>query len=79
MKLTFILWHEANFILANCDAGVMFVELPNGDIIVDMALFNFDGVLLKLKARPTFILVLVANLKALDNVPTVTSLVSISN
>lgn len=65
--------------LASCDAGVMFVELPNGDIMVDIARFNFDGVLLKLNALPTFILVLVANLKAFDNVPTVTSLVSMSN
>lgn len=65
--------------MANCEAGVRFVELPNGDIIEDMALFSLDGVLLKENARPTFSLVLLANLNAFDNVPLLTSLVSISN
>lgn len=56
-----------------------FVELPKGDIIDETALFNFDGVLLNENARSTFSLVLLANLKAFDNVPLFTSLVSMSN
>lgn len=55
-----------------------FVELPNGDIIEDTALFNLDGVLLNEKARPTFRRVLFANLKAFDRVPLFISLVSMS-
>lgn len=69
----------ASLICANCEAGVKLVELPNGDIIEETALFNFEGVLLKENARPTFKLVFVANLKALDNVPPFISLVSIFN
>lgn len=56
-----------------------FVELPKGDIIEETARFNFEGVLLNEKARPTFIRVLFANLNAFDKVPLFTSLVSISN
>jgi hypothetical protein len=54
----------ASLIWASCWlAGVrLFVE-PKGDIIVDMARFNLLGVLLKLNARPTFILVRDANLR----------------
>lgn len=79
MALTLMLLYDASRMLASCDAGVMFVELPNGDIIVDMARFNFEGVLLKLNARPTLIRVRVANLNAFDRVPIVTSLVSMSS
>ena len=54
---------------------------PGGSnlIIVETARFNLLGVLLKLKARPTFIFVRDANLNALLNVPSVTSLVSMSS
>uniref|UniRef100_A0A224XVP9 Putative secreted protein n=1 Tax=Panstrongylus lignarius TaxID=156445 RepID=A0A224XVP9_9HEMI len=69
----------ASLICASCVAGVKFVVEPNGDIIVDIARFNLLGVLLKLNALPTFILVLEANLNALPKVPRQTSLVSISN
>ena len=54
------------------------MELPNGDIIDDTALFSFEGVLLKENARPTLSPVFVANFFALANVPLLTSLVSIS-
>ena len=53
----------ANRICASCWlAGVRLLVEPNGDIIVDIALFSLLGVLLKLNARPTFILVREANL-----------------
>lgn len=77
--LTLIFVQLANLICANCEAGVKLVELPKGDIMEETALFNFDGVLLKENARPTFKLVRVANLKAFDKVPPFTSLVSIFN
>jgi len=41
----------------------LFVKLSTGLIIVDTARFNLLGVLLKLKARPTLLRVLLANLK----------------
>lgn len=47
---------------ASCDEGVRPFWLPNGLIIVDIALFSLFGVLLKLNARPTFTLVFDANL-----------------
>jgi hypothetical protein len=53
----------ASLICASCEAGVRFVVLPKGLIIVETARFNLLGVLLKLKARPTFIFVLEANLE----------------
>lgn len=53
----------ANRIWASCWlAGVRLLVDPKGDIIVDIALFSLLGVLLKLNARPTFILVREANL-----------------
>lgn len=53
--------------------GVSEALLPKGD-----AMFLFlDGVLLNEKARPTFKRVRVASLNAFDNVPKLTSLVSI--
>jgi hypothetical protein len=45
---------------------VRFVVLPNGLIIVETARFNLLGVLLKLKALPTFIFVREANLKKIQ-------------
>lgn len=78
--LTFKFVQLASRISASCEAGVRFVELPNGDIIEDTARFNLDGVLLlKEKARPTFIFVLVANLNAFERVPLFRSLVSMSS
>lgn len=68
-KLTLRLVHDAKCILANCVDGVRasvlgpLVKPSTGLIIVDTALFNLLGVLLKLNARPTLIRVLVANLK----------------
>lgn len=53
--------------------GVNDALLPKGE-----AMFLFlDGVLLNEKTRPTFKRVRVASLKAFDNVPKLTSLVSI--
>lgn len=77
---SFMFVQLANRIWANCDAGVREFVLPNGEvIIVETALLSFDGVLLNENARPTFNLVLVANLSALDNVLKLTSLISTSN
>lgn len=52
---TFKFVQLANFIWAICVDGVRLLVLPNvGDvIIVETARFNFDGVLLNEKARPT--------------------------
>ena len=47
---------------AKCAVGVRTLWPPNGLSIVDTARFSLFGVLLKLRARPTLILVLVANL-----------------
>lgn len=44
----------ASRIWASWDAGVRFDVDPNGDIIDDMARFNFEGVLLNDSARPTW-------------------------
>lgn len=54
--------------------GVRETLLPNGDATL---LRFLDGVLLNEKARPTFIRVRVASRKALDNVPRLTSWISI--
>lgn len=54
LKLTFKFVQLASFICAICVDGVREFVLPKGDvIIVETARFNFEGVLLNEKARPT--------------------------
>lgn len=64
--LTLRLLQLASLICASCEAGLRFIVLPNGLIIVETARFNLLGVLLKLKARPTFSLVREANLEKIE-------------
>ena len=61
------------------ESQLLFVEVFNGLITVDIALFSRLGVLLKLNARLTAMRVLEANLAALLNVPDAKSLVSMSS
>lgn len=63
-QLTLILLQLPSRIWAICwFVGGRFCVTPNGDIIVDIALFSLLGVLLKLNARPTLALVRDANLE----------------
>jgi hypothetical protein len=64
--LTLRLLQLASLICASCDDGLKFIALPNGPIIVETARFNLLGVLLKVKARPTFIFVREANLEQIQ-------------
>lgn len=57
MQLPSRIWAICGFV------GGRFCVAPNGDIIVDIALFSLLGVLLKLNARPTLALVRDANLE----------------
>lgn len=52
----------ANWRLAKCEEAIKALWLANGLIILDTARFNLLGVLLKLNALPTFILVFAASL-----------------